>query len=182
MTTDRLSVLLHNAPPEQGPGLQPAAVLRAARRRQVRQRSLTGAALGLTALAVAVPVVGALRDHTEPSTIAQGPAHEVKVNGHFAPGGTGGVVSGQRVTVLPGLDRSFPMFGADDVVTAATADEDGNFALVLAPGEYTVGAYTVSFARSRIPCVTQNLVVDANGPAPALSLTCERQNASPSPS
>jgi hypothetical protein len=107
---------------------------------------------------------------------------KIKVIGHFAAGATGSVVSGQRVTVLDGLGRSFPMFGGGELVATASTDEDGNFTLLLPAGEYTVGAYTVSFARSRIPCVTRNLVVHAEGPTPTLALSCERANASTSPS
>jgi hypothetical protein len=109
-------------------------------------------------------------------------ADAITVSGRFAVGATQGVVADQHVAVLAGLGRPFPMFGGDDLVATASTDTEGRFALLLPPGEYSVGAYSVSFARGRLPCVTRNVVVRASAPPAELLLTCDKKNATPATS
>ena len=149
---------------------EPIAARRRPLSRSFGRVSHTAALLGLTGA-----LFGCTTVHPRAMPTAATPVAASGLEGRFSFGSAETKakrsLSDVLITVLRGRDRPFRPFGGDVPVTHSPVTADGRFKVSLAPGDYSVGVYTVFFARGRIPCAKMNVKI-APRASTAISLHC----------
>jgi hypothetical protein len=93
------------------------------------------------------------------------------IEGSFSRGDTKVPLTEARVAVLAGANQQFRILGGVKAIGSSAVSDTGQFRVQLPAGSYTVGVYTVTHARGRLPCTTRNVLVRV-GTTVQLGLRC----------